>query len=311
MASRIISVQAPNITDVPNVVNEELSKGKITQAQLEDYKNFLQELDERVMSHPVIQDNKYTQWYAFGDASFDDVKHLIQQFSVFSHLFLIAALKKMINARSLETYRATKEILANEIGVIYRKPGAKIPKSSEISVDDTEAGIDPKYANTEGTVDGGVFRFKAGHYEWLLHLGEFFGLKFNDMGKRWLGTESTLFFCDELSRIYGSEDPNLAEGASFAVENWAASGFWKELVSGLEKFKEREKNTMSRMPIAFFTFHDKLEGQHAEHVADELAEVYFNEGFDKEKFIKGGIEMLNGVLAFWDGLDEDRKKGYE
>ena len=61
-------------------------------------------------------------------------------------------------------------------------------------------------------------------------------------------------------------------------------------------------------PIAFFTFHDKLEGQHAEHVAHELAEVYFNEGFEPEKFITGGIEMLDGVKAFWDGLDADRKK---
>ena len=106
--------------------------------------------------------------------------------------------------------------------------------------------------------------------------------------------------------MYGSEDPNTAEGASFAVENWAAAGFWKELISGLEKFKEREN--IKQFPIAFFTFHDKLEGQHAEHVAHELAEVYFEEGFDKEKFITGGIEMLDGVKAFWDGLNEDRKK---
>ena len=29
----------------------------------------------------------------------------------------------------------------------------------------------------------------------------------------------------------------IGEGASFAVENWAAAGFWKELILGLEKIK--------------------------------------------------------------------------
>lgn len=303
---RVIPVQVPDILNLSKVEGELREKG-ITDEQLNKYKEFLHQVNDRVMSHPVIQHNDYTMWFAEGGVTFGDVRHMVQQFSVFSHLFLIAAMKKMINARSLETYRATKEILANEIGVIYRKPGAAIPKTNEISDDDSkEEGIDPKYANTQGTVDGGVFRFKAGHYEWLLRMGEHLELGFDDMGKPWLGTEKTIFFCDELARLYGSDDPNIAEGASFAVENWAAAGFWKELVSGLEKFKDREGK--KELPIAFFTFHDKLEGQHAEHVAHELAEVYFNEGFDPEKFIAGGIEMLDGVNAFWSGLDEDRKK---
>ena len=301
---RVVPVQVPDILDISKVQGELKEKG-VTQDQLDQYKTFLSEVNERVMSHPVIQSNDYTQWFAFGDASFSDVRHMVQQFSVFSHLFLIAAMKKMINARSLETYRATKEILANEIGVIYRNRSKKIPKASELG-DGEDSGVDPKYAETEGTVDGGVFRFKAGHYEWLLKIGEFLDLDFNTMGKPWHGTEKTIFFCDELSRLYGSEDPNVAEGASFAVENWAAAGFWKELISGLEKFKEREG--IKQFPTAFFTFHDKIEGQHAEHVADELAEVYFDEGFDKEKFITGGIEMLEGVHQFWKGLDADRKK---
>ena len=303
---RVIPVQVPDIMNLTKVEQELREKG-ITDEQLQKYREFLHEVDQRVMSHEVIQKNNYTMWFAKGEVSFKDVRHMVQQFSVFSHLFLIAALKKMINARSLETYRATKEILANEIGVIYRKPGAAIPKTSEISDDDSqEEGVDPKYANTQGTVDGGVFRFKAGHYEWLLRLGEHLDLSFDQMGKPWHGTEKTIFFCDELSRLYGSEDPNIAEGASFAVENWAAAGFWKELVSGLDAF--RKKENLKDFPIAFFTFHDKLEGQHAEHVAHELAEVYFTEGFVPEKFIEGGIEMLNGVLKFWQGLDEDRNK---
>ena len=236
MATRVIPVQVPDILNLSKV-EEELREKGITDKQLSEYREFLHEVDTKVMSHPVIQKNAYTMWFAEGKATNEDVKHMVQQFSVFSHLFLIAALKKMINARNLDTYRATKEILANEIGVIYRKPGAAVPKTSEISDDDSkEEGIDPKYANTQGTVDGGVFRFKAGHYEWLLRIGEELGLSFDEMGKPWLGTKSTIFFCDELARLYGSEDPNIAEGASFAVENWAAAGFWKELISGLDAY---------------------------------------------------------------------------
>ena len=38
--------------------------------------------------------------------------------------FLVAALLRVINAPSLQQARAAKEILLNELGVIYHKPGA-------------------------------------------------------------------------------------------------------------------------------------------------------------------------------------------
>ena len=38
--------------------------------------------------------------------------------------------------------------------------------------------------STEGTVDGGIFRFKAAHFEWLLAVGEVLGLGFHNLGKR-------------------------------------------------------------------------------------------------------------------------------
>jgi hypothetical protein len=93
-------------------------------------------------------------------------------------------------------------------------------------------------------------------------------------------------------------------GASFAVENWAAVGFWKELIRGLQIFKKREA---PGLPLGFFTWHDMVEDQHAQHTWDELEEEFFaHEDMDEDKFIKGGVEMLNGVLAFWNGLNGDR-----
>src|SRR5215470_13282045 len=61
--------------------------------------------------------------------------------------------------------------------------------------------------------------------------------------------------CDGLFRLYGSDDYNEAMGASFAVENWAAAGFWKELIAGLEKIKD---SRVPDLPLAFFTWHDKI-----------------------------------------------------
>ncbi len=275
-----------------------VEKGGISPAEADRFAAFVDRCNREFMTHSVITDNRYCAWFAEGNVTREDVRHFVVQFSVFSNLFLVAQLLKMINAGSLEGLRASKEILANEIGVIFNKPGASLG-----DVSDTDREGDPDIVSIEGTVDGGTFRFQAAHFEWLLRMGEKLGLGFGDLGKRRHGTPATLFFCDQLAAIYGNEDPNIAEGASFAVENWAAAGFWKQLVAGLDAFKQSEQPDL---PLAFFTWHDRIEDQHAGHVMDELEELYFEDGFNEEKFIKGGIEMLAGTEAFWIGLDEHR-----
>ena len=240
---------------------------------------FLDRVSRLVHEHPVVTGNDYTRWFARGDASLDEVRHLTVQFSVFSHLFIEAQLRKVINAGSLDTYRAGKEILLNELGVVFRSERAAAAE-----------GVDPALVSTEGTVDGGRFRFGAAHFEWLLRFGRPLDLGFADLGKRRHGTLATLFFCDELLRVYGSEDPSIAEGASFAVEHWAAAGFWKELIQGLEAFKARE---CPDLPLAFWTWHDKVEDQHAAHTDDELVEAFHAAGFDGERFPYPSIEDVD------------------
>ncbi|HUQ38667.1 MAG TPA: hypothetical protein VM030_00805 [Acidimicrobiales bacterium] len=261
-----------------------------------DLEAFIAKVDAVVGRHPVVVDNGYTRWFATGQATRDEVRHLTVQFSVFSHLFVEAQLRKVINAATLEGYRAGKEILMNELGVIFKSGG---PTAAQ-------EGVDPELVSTEGTVDGGRFKFAAAHFEWLLRFATPLGLEFDQIGKRRNGTDPTLFFCDELLRLYGSDDASIGEGASYAVEHWAAAGFWKELIAGLTAFKERE---CPELPLAFWTWHDKVEDQHAAHTSEELAEAFFVPGFDEGKVLAAAAEMLDGVKAFWDGLEADRLAG--
>jgi hypothetical protein len=258
---------------------------------------FRARVDGLVAEHPVVTSNAYTAWFAQGTAGRGEVRHLAVQFSVFSHLFVEAQLRKVINAADLDSYRAGKEILLNELGVVFRAPRSE-----------PADGTDAELVATEGTVDGGRFRFGAAHFEWLLRFAAPLHLGFDDLGKRRHGTPPTLFFCDELLEVYGSEDASVAEGASYAVEHWAAAGFWKELIAGLEAFKARE---CDGLPLAFWTWHDKVEDQHAAHTDDELALAYAQPWFDEERFLAGAARMLDGVQAFWDGLWADHQAGVE
>lgn len=256
--------------------------------------HFKNRLECELLNHEIIRNNAYTQWFRKGSFTEEQLRHFIVQFSVFSNQFLFAQLGKVVNADSLAGMRASKEIFANEIGVVFNKGRAEDDETL------LSASVDPALVSIEGTVDGGTFRFKAAHFEWLLQIGERLGLSFNDMGKRQHGTASTLFFCDELIRLYGSEDYQVSQAASYAVENWAAAGFWKDLILGLENYNKRTK---SDLPIAFFNWHNKIEDQHAQHTQNELGEYLYSHAVDEDAFIKYGNDMLNGVAAFWGGLD--------
>src|SRR5262245_12172983 len=277
---------------------------------VKNFEAFKGTIEREFMGHPVVKRNDYTAWFAHGDVPLDHLRQFTVQFSVFSNQFLLAALNRVINADTLQAAREAKEILLNELGVIYNKvdksgahPGAGDRATPSGTASSDREG-DPALVATEGTVDGGKFRFQAAHFEWMLRFGEPLGLTFDDMGKRRHGIPSTIHFCDELFRLYGSDDYNEAMGASFAVENWAAAGLWKELIAGLERVKARN---VPDLPLAFFTWHDKIEDQHREHTWDELRECYDSAKFREEPFIRAGKKMLDGVKVFWDGLNDLRK----
>lgn len=262
------------------------------------YCRLVERIEQEILPHPVITNNRYTKWFERGDFALADVRHFLTQFSVFSNFFIVAQLLKTINAPTLEAMHASKEILMNELGVPFHNPLRKSASGTETEHEEND-GI-----GSEGTIEGSAFHFSAAHFEWLLQATTHLGLQFADVGKRKHGSKSTLFFCDELARIYGSDDASTSLGASFAVENWAAAGFWKELIRGLQTFKVREA---PELPLGYFIWHDMVEDQHAKHTWEELEEEFFShEDIDEDKFIQGGREMLDGVAAFWNGLDADR-----
>ncbi|MCH9696626.1 MAG: hypothetical protein K0U68_00835 [Gammaproteobacteria bacterium] len=270
-----------------------LSKGQMGYS-IDKAKRFLlfqNRIDQKLLQHRIITSNAYTAWFEQGQQSIDQIKAFIIQFSVFSNQFLVAQLHKMIHANTLQGMRASKEILANEIGVLF--------KSSKHKSGHQEFG------STEGSIEGSTFHFSASHFEWLYSIAKQLDLSFADIGQPRHGSPSTLFFCDELIRLYGGEHYLISQAASYAVENWAAAGFWNQLITGFRLFNER--NDM-KLPLGFFIWHDQLESQHAAHTQEELEELYFTNELDEDTFIQYGNAMLDSVAVFWDGLNEQRQQ---
>lgn len=286
-------------------IQKRLEQGELTPQQVNQFQKFLAEVEREFLQHRIITNNAYTRWFCNGTATNEELRYFIQQFSVFSNQFLIAALLKVINSPTLQQSRASREILLNELGVIYRQPGQTIGNNTAQTEEEKDREGDPELVSTEGTVDGGICRFRAAHFEWLVDIAEGLGLHYEEIGKRKHGSSTTLHFCDELQRLYGSEDFQISEGASFAVENWAAAGFWQELEDGFTRIKQTR---YPKLHLAFFTWHNRVEAQHAGHTLEELEEVYFQPDFDQNKFFQGGQEILEAIAVFWDGLNSDRLK---
>src|SRR4051812_35283246 len=185
-------------------IEERLRRGELSPRQVEEFHEFLREVDHDLLHHRIVIDNPYTRWFQEGRAGDPELRHFVQQFSVFSNQFLVAALLRVINAPTLAQARSAKEILLNELGVIYRRPAptrntaaspaaAAAPATmTEVEAMDREG--DPELVSTEGTVDGGTYRFRAAHFEWLLAVAECLGLTFDDIGQRKHGRPATLAF---------------------------------------------------------------------------------------------------------------------
>ena len=79
-------------------VLDRLRHGQLTEQQVEEFRDFLEQVDRELFHHRIITDNAYTRWFRAGQATDPELVHFIRQFSVFSNQFLVAALLRVINA---------------------------------------------------------------------------------------------------------------------------------------------------------------------------------------------------------------------
>ena len=155
-------------------------------------------------------------------------------------------------------------------------------------------------------MDGGLFRFRAAHFEWLIAVGETLGLGFDDLGKRRHGRPYVLRFCDELQRLFGSEDDQIAEGASFAVENWAAAGFWQDLEDGL---LAHQGDPYSRAQGGVLHLAQPGRGPARRSHHGGARRRLFRPQVRRDAILPGAYEVLDAIALFWDGLEADRLHG--
>src|SRR6516165_8045985 len=130
-------------------IEERLRRGELTEAQVESFGDFLDRVERDVLSHRIITDNAYTRWFRDGQATDAELAHFVRQFSVFSNQFLVAALLRVINAPSIQQARAAKEILMNELGVIYRRTDGKESAARAVDEESKDREGDPELVSTE------------------------------------------------------------------------------------------------------------------------------------------------------------------
>ncbi len=260
---------------------------------MSDFSDFRRRIDAELLDHPVIHANPYTAWFQTGAADHDHIVDLVVQFSVFSNHFLVAQVKRMVFAQTLEGEACARSILMSECGV----------------------ALDP----ASGSVEGHAFASRNAHLNWLRELGRALGLGPMELGRWKTATHATRKFLRGLERAYGSPDEDVGAGASFAIESWAAFGigrgarlesrnFWKQLIDGLEEHNRRVRapQGLPALPLGFFKWHFEVESGHGANVEQELQAAFRRPGFSPEKFLRGGRQALDAIQTFWLGLDAAR-----
>ena len=257
-----------------------------------DFEIFWKVVQSEIHTHPVITNNPYCKWFKKGDANKHQIIDLFEQFAVFSKWFLLAQLMRILNATDLEAETHARYILANELGV----------------------GINP-----DGSTENQPFKTRWAHINWLRDTARPLNLNPEKLGSWESSSYKTKEFIKGLELTYGSKDGEFGRGASYAIETWAAWGigkgmeeeannFWKELITGIELYNE--KNNLDKdqhIPLDFFQFHFESEKGHGDNVLEEMENSYYKTGFDQEKFLQGGHQALDAIYTFWLGLDQKRK----
>lgn len=244
--------------------------GELTCGQGAEFQQLLVDACARVMCHPIVASNRYLERFAQG-ITVAQARHECQQFSVFALQFDVAQARLVANAPTEETYHERLNVLLNEKGIPYQQ-------------------------GFEGELSG-HWRDETVHFTWMRNMAAGLGLGFEDVGKIWLGQPGTVAFTNATFENYGSADLNIASGAAFAIENWAAGNLWKPWIAGMRKLNATLPKPVN---LGYLTYHDAEEEHHSQATLDELLENFAEPWFDAERFLTGAERMLTeGVQAYY------------
>ncbi len=258
-----------------------------------EFDEFWKAIQTEIHSHPVIRNNIYCKWFKKGELTKSQLIDLFEQFAVFSKWFLLVQMMRLLNATDLEAETHARYILANELGV---------------------------KTHPDGSTEDQPFKTSWAHINWLRDTVKSTGLSSVELGSWESAAPATRAFIQGLEDTYGSKNGEVGRGASYAIETWAAWGlgngkeaesnnFWKELITGIEKYNRHNQNSgEAPIPLDFFLFHLNSEKGHGDNVLEELKEAFSHPDFDGDKFIKAGKQALKAIHTFWLGLDQSRRK---
>jgi pyrroloquinoline quinone (PQQ) biosynthesis protein C len=250
---------------------DRLADGSMSAAQLHGFQRVLAETAARVMCHPIIADNRYLTRFALG-VTLPQARHELQQFSVFALQFDVAQAKLVANAPTEEAYEERLKVLLNEKGIPYKE-------------------------GFEGELTG-RWAMETVHFTWLRQMADGLGLRFEDIGKIWIGLPGTRRFVQATFDTYAGLDQNMALGASFGIENWAANSLWKPWIAGMEKLNA---TLPKRVNLGYLRYHDREEEHHSQATLDELLENFLEPWFDASRFFAGAETILTeGVQAYYE-----------
>lgn len=252
-------------------VRQCVSSGELSEERALDFQQLVVDATARVMCHPIIASNNYLQRFSQG-VTFQQARHEIQQFSVFGLQFDVAQAKLVANARTPEAYLERLKVLLNEKGIPYKD-------------------------GFEGELTG-EWSLATVHFSWMQRTARGLGLKFEDLGKIWIALPGTQRFVESTFENYASTDQNIALGASFAIENWAANALWTPWIAGMRKLNATLKEPVH---LGYLTYHEKQEAHHSQATIEELFETFQEPWFDEERFYQGADRILTeGVQAYYE-----------
>lgn len=262
---------AQQADQVMEKVRQFVWSGELSDERALDFQQLVVDAAARVMCHPIIASNNYLRRFSQG-VTFEQARHEIQQFSVFGLQFDVAQAKLVANARTPEAYLERLKVLLNEKGIPYKD-------------------------GFEGELTG-EWSLATVHFSWMQRTARGLGLKFEDLGKIWIGQPGTRQFVESTFENYASTDQNIALGASFAIENWAANALWTPWIAGMRKLNATLKEPVH---LGYLTYHEMQETHHSQATIEELFETFHEPWFDAERFFAGADRILTeGVQAYYE-----------